>query len=59
MTAEGDCSMESERAVAAFESWGCWIFLASLGPFLLSDLFRDLIDDGLACYGLSIVFDLW
>ena len=58
MAAKGDCSMESERAVAAFESWTSRIFLASLWPFLLSDLFRDLIDDRLACFGLSFVFDL-
>ena len=58
MAAKGDCSMESERAVAAFESWTSRIFLAILRPFLLSALFRDLVDDRLACFGRSFVIDL-
>ena len=53
MSAKGDCSMESERAVAALESWSSRIFLASLGPFWLSGLLSNLIDGGLSYFSLS------
>ena len=58
MAAKGDCPVESERAVAAFEFWSCRIFLISLGPFWLSGLFSGLIDVRLACFGLRFVADL-
>ena len=58
MAAKGDSSLESERAVAAFESWSGRNFLISLGPFLLSGLFSGLIDVKLACFSLSFVADL-
>lgn len=45
--------MESERAVAALESWSSRIFLVSFGPFWLSGLLSDLIDGGLAYFRLS------
>ena len=58
MAAKGDCSLESERAVAAFESWSRRIFLICLRPFWLSGLFRGNIDVRLACFGLRFVADL-
>ena len=45
--------MESERTVAALESWSCRIFLVSFGPFWLSSLLSDLTDGGLAYFRLS------
>ena len=50
--------MESERTVAALESWSCRIFLVSFGPFWLSGLLSDLFGDGLAYFSLSFVLDL-